>query len=154
MNWTVDDHNAQHERDVAWLQQEIRDIRNERPRRRILVITHHAPTVRGTCKPEHVGSPVSSAFSTELLSTKAFADAQWWIFGHTHHSTEFKRGGVNLISSQRGCVFDGVPVEQQVNGVPLKPPVKSQSRLPLLRLVLGMNGRTKRDYDVEKVIEV
>jgi hypothetical protein len=94
-DWTVEDHVAEHARDVAWLRRELRAITGgqhpangetapdatahqdrqarrrgggyRRARRRIVIVTHHAPMVRGTSHPQHVGSPWSSAFATSLL---------------------------------------------------------------------------------------
>lgn len=73
--WTVDDHNAEHAADVAWLQQEIRAIRtsdrvSHRKPRRILVVSHHAPVRRGSSKPAEEESPWADAFATELLESK------------------------------------------------------------------------------------
>lgn len=54
-DWTVDNHNATHDSELAWLLKEIQSIRQENetaraqaPKRTILVVTHHAPSLRGT----------------------------------------------------------------------------------------------------------
>lgn len=144
-NWTVDDHNAEHQSDVIWLQQEVSKIRTDSPRRRVLVITHHAPTIKGTSKPVDVGSPLGSAFATELLRTRHLADVQCWIFGHTHCSTEFKRRRVWLVSNQRGYVLNGIALQGQV---------VATSRQSLFHHILRRRGRIERDFDVEKVIKL
>ena len=113
VNWTVDDHNAEHERDVQWLKSEIARVRAEPDgqARRIVVVTHHAPSVALTSEPKDRGSPWSSAFSTDLLgmggdfALSALDDVQWWIFGHTHFTTSLTLGQVRLVSNQRGYVF-------------------------------------------------
>ena len=58
--WTVADHNAEHARDVKWLEDTIREIRQTdaqtgAKQRRIVVVTHHAPLTKGTSKPAHEG---------------------------------------------------------------------------------------------------
>lgn len=110
-NWTVDSHVIEHTSDVDWLQKQIKLIRNEEStsNHRIVVITHHAPSIQESSRPSNIGSPLSSAFATDLLGTDGnplLSDAQWWIFGHTHYCTEFSKGNVKLISNQRGYVID------------------------------------------------
>ncbi|OJJ95467.1 hypothetical protein ASPACDRAFT_126885 [Aspergillus aculeatus ATCC 16872] len=121
--WTVDAHNAMHDADLAWLQEEIQSIRQEnhqdetmtragkrsppstsRPRRSILVVTHHAPSLERTSAPQHAQNPWRFAFGTEILSQTS-EGVQAWVFGHTHHSTEFKAGSVKVVSNQRGYVL-------------------------------------------------
>jgi hypothetical protein len=143
-DWTVDDHVAEHARDVAWLRHELLAISGaqcpaaadvavdastpedrqaklqagrRRAGRRVIVVTHHAPMVRGTSHPQHVGSPWSSAFATPLLDddndasggdkARVFSAVDCWIFGHTHYSTDFLVGGTRLVSNQRGYVLPG-----------------------------------------------
>ncbi|MCJ1407059.1 hypothetical protein MMC19_001129 [Ptychographa xylographoides] len=120
--WTVDDHNAQHAADVAWLVQQVSVVRRQdaeggRGRRRIVILTHHAPVRRGASDPKNEGNPWSDAFATDLLDVGGGAvledvsplrDVQWWVFGHTHYTTDVVRGGVRLVSNQRGYVFPNV----------------------------------------------
>jgi hypothetical protein len=42
--WTVDHHNTEHHLDVEWLKTQISIIAQQDSRRRILVVTHHAPS--------------------------------------------------------------------------------------------------------------
>lgn len=30
------------------------------------------------------------------------SEVKSWVFGHTHYSTDFKEGGIRLVSNQRG----------------------------------------------------
>lgn len=113
--WTVDDHNAEHSRDVAWLKQQISAIKKEDMEkghrfRRILVVTHHAPIRQGASRPEHENTPWSGAFGTDLLDvvdneSSSLLDVEWWVFGHTHYTTNTVQGTVKLISNQRGYVL-------------------------------------------------
>lgn len=144
-NWTVDNHNTEHQDDVNWLQQEVNKIRTDKPQRQILVITHHAPTIKGTSKPSDTGSPLSSAFATDLLHTGHLADVQCWIFEHTHFSTEFKRRRVQLVSNQRGYVLNGIALQGQAIAT---------SRHFLFCHILRKSSKVQRAFDVEKVIKL
>lgn len=144
-NWTVNDHNIEHQANVKWLQEEVNKIRINRLRRRILIITHHAPTMKGTSKPSDVGSPLSSAFATDLLPARRFADAQCWVFRHTHFSTEFKRRRMQLVSNQRGYVLNRVPLQGQAIAT---------SQQSIFHRILRRRDRVEKEFDIEKVIEL
>ncbi|KZF23721.1 hypothetical protein L228DRAFT_246563 [Xylona heveae TC161] len=144
-DWTIDDHNAAHESDVAWLRQQVGLIQREneatpahtkkrsgsslglesrfrsrsrsRPRNRsILIITHYAPSIAKTSSPRNSKNPWISAFATDLLSVSKRPNTQseWdgvkvWVFGHTHHTTQFKQDGITVLSNQRGYVLPWKP---------------------------------------------
>ena len=145
--WTVNSHNSEHQQDVEWLRREIHNIRNEKdlPNRNILVITHHAPTIKGTSKPSDLTNPWSCAFSTDLLGDKALADTQLWIFGHTHFTSDFKQGQVRLVSNQRGYMINGLPLQ----GERSRHPTASQSS-PLKK----SKRSSHKDFDVRKVVKI
>ncbi|KAH9928347.1 uncharacterized protein B0H18DRAFT_1118030 [Fomitopsis serialis] len=89
--------------DLAWLRQSITDIRTNEPERRIVVFTHHAPTIEGTGDPKYIGGPTNSAFATELSMDDIWSPPlAVWAFGHTHWSCDFERRGVRVVSNQRG----------------------------------------------------
>ncbi|KZT67410.1 Ser/Thr protein phosphatase superfamily protein [Daedalea quercina L-15889] len=93
-----------HRADLAWLRRSLMEIRAREPGRRVVVFTHHAPTVEDTSDPRYAGGPSNSAFATEL-STEADIWAPplvLWAFGHTHWSCDFERRGVRVVSNQRG----------------------------------------------------
>lgn len=113
-DWFVDDHNAEHLLDLEWLQRELRTIKKEdaaasRPPHRILVVRHHAPSIHGCSAPQHKKNDSASAFATELLASGSdnlsTLLTSTWVFGHTHYSTCLDKGGLRLISNQRGYVF-------------------------------------------------
>lgn len=110
-DWTVDQHNTAHESDLAWLRNEIQTIHTESQQkaqtRSIVVVTHHAPWLRGTSSPRYAQSPWSVAFGTNLLSQR-WDGVKVWVFGHTHYTTEFKTNGVRVVSNQRGYVLPGI----------------------------------------------
>ncbi|KAI9847536.1 MAG: hypothetical protein M1838_000835 [Thelocarpon superellum] len=149
-DWTVDNHNAEHQRDVEWLAAEITSVRGgtEGQRQRICVVTHHAPTIHGSSKPEHLEHPWSWAFGTDLLGDNgpaALRDVQWWIFRHTQFTTSFTQGQVKLVSNQRDDVLPKLPEqdERQIS--------TWHTTLERARLL----GRPERGaFDVTRVIKI
>lgn len=121
-DWTIDDHNAEHAKDVAWLQSKIHRLRTDIQNRSrpILVITHHAPSTQGTSIPTDAKNPWSAAFATDLLENPElheFSNVHTWVFGHTHHTMQAKIGGVNVVSNQRGYALPKAPylIESEVS---------------------------------------
>ncbi|KAB8238230.1 calcineurin-like phosphoesterase [Aspergillus alliaceus] len=109
--WSVDDHNANHDSDLAWLLKEIRSIHQENgkaekrsKKKSILVVTHHAPLLQRTSSPQHAQNPWSVAFGTDILSQTPDG-VKVWVFGHTHYTTDFKEGEIRVVSNQRGYVL-------------------------------------------------
>ncbi|KAI0639503.1 Ser/Thr protein phosphatase protein [Trametes polyzona] len=96
-------YDALHERDLAWLERSIADIAAHEPHRKIVVMTHHAPTVQGTSNPLYDGSPIGSAFSTELVGGPCWKpQVKVWAFGHTHWACDFEREGIRVVSNPKG----------------------------------------------------
>jgi Calcineurin-like phosphoesterase len=109
-NWTIDHHNAEHTLDIGWLRAQVQTIFHENPHRRIVIVTHHAPSLRNTCKPPQEENSWSSAFCTNILESEidswlGSGCVRYWIFGHTHWCSEFRRGNMTVISNQRGYVL-------------------------------------------------
>lgn len=48
---TNEAHNLRYEQSYQWIKNEVLRIRRERPSHRIIIMTHHAPTVRGSAQP-------------------------------------------------------------------------------------------------------
>lgn len=84
--FSVDVSSHMHREDVKWLRTELERARRERVR--CVVVTHHAPLIRGTSADKYIGSGMNSAFATDLSGMiSANADvAPFWVHGHTHHS--------------------------------------------------------------------
>ncbi|KIW63867.1 hypothetical protein PV04_08839 [Phialophora macrospora] len=121
-DWSVDRHNEEHERDVDWLRTEINLINPGSEcagnTKSILVVTHHAPVRKGSSHPMHEKSPLNDAFSTDLIGDFGrMTGVQWWVFGHTHYTTQWREQGINLISNQRGYVFGPDPSGQHINSI-------------------------------------
>ncbi|POR34112.1 Uncharacterized protein TPAR_05714 [Tolypocladium paradoxum] len=95
-DWIVEDHNDAHRSDLRWLKAELQTLRS------VVVITHHAPLVQGTSRPEHSQNPWTSAFATDVLTTGKWDLVDSWIYGHTHYSCDSEAAGVRVVSNQRG----------------------------------------------------
>jgi predicted phosphodiesterase len=114
-DWSVASHNAAYEDDLSWLKDQVAELQKEsgrspkkkQPKRRVFIITHHAPFTKKTSDPRHANNPWSSAFATDLLNGEDWPNVKLWMFGHTHFTTEFKKNGIKVISNQRGYVFPG-----------------------------------------------
>ena len=97
----VSDSNELHDADVTWLRVELDLMEAEGVR--AVVVTHHAPSLRGTSHPKHAGSSLNGAFATDLDTLIGRPVVAAWIYGHTHFSAVRKLcGGTLLASNQRG----------------------------------------------------
>ncbi len=102
-NWNVELNNDEHKKDVEFIVNEIKKAKQNN--KQLLVITHHAPYVKGTSRPEHEGSPLSSVFATDL--SHLFIDPiKVWTFGHTHNSVNMHIGTINLVANQHGLIYE------------------------------------------------
>ena len=150
VDWTVANHSDEHAEDVKWLKNEISSIRQQDagPKRKIVVVTHHAPSTKGTSKPSDESNPWSSAFATDLIGNEeksCLDDVQWWVFGHTHYSTDSVRGQVKLVSNQRGYVLPNKNEDRtEISG-------KFSSRI---LKIWDSDRRQQGTFHPEKVIEV
>lgn len=106
-DWTIENYNQAHAEDLHWLTSECAAIRAKEPQRRVIVLTHHAPTKIGTSAPKYEDSPFASAFSTELTAHPVWtAPISIWVYGHTHHNSDQVQNGIRVLSNQRG--YEGV----------------------------------------------
>ncbi|KAI0090970.1 Ser/Thr protein phosphatase protein [Irpex rosettiformis] len=103
-NFTPETFRAEHEADVAWLNSVVATMAQEEPERRVIVFTHHAPTIKGTSDPKNQGKSTSTAFATELMAEPVCTagTVKVWAFGHTHWCCDFVRRGIRVFSNQKG----------------------------------------------------
>jgi hypothetical protein len=109
-NWDMECHRAAHEADLAWLNNQVTDLAQSDPHRKIIVFTHHSSTLDARATdPIHVNSPVTSAFATDLTGEPCWEKPQvrLWAFGHTHYNCDFvdSRTGKRIVANQRGYYF-------------------------------------------------
>ncbi|KUJ15343.1 uncharacterized protein LY89DRAFT_686104 [Mollisia scopiformis] len=108
-------HNERFERSYQWLKDEVARVRRERPTHRIIIMTHHAPTIRESGQPGRDGTRAEglvpaqpeqwSGYQTDILGGEGLVGLRpgdHWVFGHTHFSTQFEQDEVRCISNQRG----------------------------------------------------
>ncbi|KAJ7575090.1 Ser/Thr protein phosphatase protein [Mycena floridula] len=93
-----------HLADRAWLNSTVAAMAAEEPERKVIVFTHHAPTMEGVADPKFFGGINSSAFSTELTADPCWTsgNVKLWAFGHTHWCCDFIKAGVRVLANQRG----------------------------------------------------
>ncbi|KAF2682947.1 hypothetical protein K458DRAFT_369061 [Lentithecium fluviatile CBS 122367] len=66
-NRSVEAHNGDHERDLAWLNEQVEAISSYQPERQVIVLTHHSPTTDPRASDSrHAESSLSSGFRTDL----------------------------------------------------------------------------------------
>ena len=144
VDWSLEMHNAEHAADLQWLTGEIEHFDGANVLgEKLLVVTHHAPAMEECSHPKHAANPWNTAFGTKLLGDAAidpFEKVSCWVFGHTHYTTEFRMGGVRVVSNQRGYV------------------IPDQGEKGALSSVVGMFKRREKpgehEFDVCKVIHV
>lgn len=108
-DWTIDSHNAAHESDVSWLNSHVEHIARHEPHRRVVIFTHHSPTMleaANDARQLRDVSQVRSAFVTDLSDQVCWRSANvgLWAFGHTHFNCDFEDVGVKrrIVANQKG----------------------------------------------------
>lgn len=76
--------------------------------KKIVVLTHHAPSFEGTSAPQHAASDSRFAFASKLSCTHALGTIRLWGCGHTHYNFHHSLEGYELISNQVGYGKDAV----------------------------------------------
>jgi hypothetical protein len=106
LGWSVEENNQTHSSCLKWLKREIDRARVDG--KKLMIMTHHAPLLN-SCHIKHRGSPLSSAFETDLSSLiMENPHIRMWMHGHTHHSETRKVGETTVISNQYGCSGESV----------------------------------------------
>lgn len=77
---SVADTNGWFKEESEWLRSEI--DKAKAAKEKVLVVTHHAPLMKGTSDPQFDGSEVNCAFSTDMTSFMG-DPVSVWVFGHT-----------------------------------------------------------------------
>ncbi len=111
-DWDVGMHNQAHKRDLSWLNAQVTDL--EQSDLKIMIFSHWSPSVDvRAIKPRNFGSPIRSAFSTDLSDEACFKSdkVKVWAFGHTHYNCDFTvdrdvgTEPLRLLANQRGYYF-------------------------------------------------
>ncbi len=100
--WSFDQNNWQHNKEKAWLESAIKDV--EKREKLAIVVTHHAPSFKGTVAPKYRGDSLSTAFCSDLENLLKLP-VVCFVFGHTHFSCDqIVNGGCRLVSNQLGNI--------------------------------------------------
>jgi len=125
-NWTVEAHNAAHQRDLTWLNARVVELERNPSIESVVVLTHWTPTrEKRSIHPSHRnGSKIESGFSTDLSGEACCTSGKVkvWGFGHTHFNCDFGvvrsgLGQLRMVANQRGNYFSqskGFNVEKVV----------------------------------------
>lgn len=112
-SWTVHTHNEAHGRDLAWLNDQVRQLEHADEDIKIAILTHWNPTTEPrSTDPKHLASPIMSGFATDLSGQPCFTSGRvvLWAFGHTHYNCDFtleRRDAppLRIMTNQRGYYF-------------------------------------------------
>ncbi len=86
-----------HADSVLWLRQQF----EANAGRKIVVLTHHAPSPR-SIPPRFQGDPLNCAFASDLGALVAASNAQLWVHGHIHGQSDYQIGETRVIANPRG----------------------------------------------------
>ena len=95
---------AVHEVSRGWLADRL-EAAHDGP---TVVITHHAPLIRGE-PPSAVLRAIAGAFASDLTPLMSGDRVPLWIYGHTHRAADTEHAGTRILSNPRG--YPGEPVE-------------------------------------------
>lgn len=62
-----------------------------------VVVTHHAPLIEGSQKPEHIGDRKTSLYCNNLPDLVDSSKA--WIYGHTHYVSDLRRDSGVIVTT-------------------------------------------------------
>lgn len=97
---SIGDTNGLHLQDVTFLHREIELAK--RSGQCVLILTHHAPLMKGTSSPLYEGRATNHAFSTDLSSLMGKPVAAW-AYGHTHYNPKgLQVNGTLVVANQKG----------------------------------------------------
>jgi hypothetical protein len=106
----VEQHGQAHNADLEWLNTQVKSVSELEPRRKIIILTHHSPTVSSMAtNSANAGSQISSGFCSDLSKEICWTslNVRIWAFGHTHFNCDFLEpgNGKRVVTNQRGYYF-------------------------------------------------
>jgi predicted phosphodiesterase len=85
----------------------IREALKSSKAKKIIILTHHAPSLM-TIAPQHMDSPINSAFSNDLdWIMKEDDRIKYWVYGHTHTNIDCQVNSTKIVCNQLGYVGSG-----------------------------------------------
>jgi hypothetical protein len=152
-DWTLDSHLREHCTDLAWLNEQVAQIQRDDPSQRIVILTHHSPTMDPRAiDPMDANNPLKSGFVTDLSSEVCWTSksVKMWAFGHTHQDCAFheEESKKLVISNQKGYASPFASALSKINAVVVE---ASGEEWPFRSIVKGP-GRTARRPKRQRLI--
>ncbi len=94
----------------------LEDTIQANPDKQIVIITHHAPLNQGTSFAEYEGEPTNGAYATHI-DLKQDSNVKYWLYGHTHHNAQIKKGNYMVMSNQLGYFGEHTGFTYEFSGV-------------------------------------
>lgn len=66
----------------------------------LILLTHYAPTFRGTIEGKYRDDPYNRLYCTELSPLFAIPEIKVWVFGHTGYNCDYYMHGTRIVSNQ------------------------------------------------------
>ena len=107
--FTTDDFNVEHQKCLAFIKQSV----SESYAKRIVVVTHHLPTLE-VVAPQHKGSQLNSAFATELGDFIADSRIDVWVFGHSHANID---APLAIVASMLACEWPNIQTSIRLSAI-------------------------------------
>jgi Icc-related predicted phosphoesterase len=88
--------------DFAYLAKSIQRLQTHREVKKIVVVTHHAPSdlsVAECYKDQHL---MNGAYRTNLEEVIMDSNIAHWYHGHTHHAFDYTLGNTRVVCNPRG----------------------------------------------------
>lgn len=95
----VYDYNDEHIASVRFIEKAVK----ESTAKHIVVCTHHSPSLQ-TIATEHLTSPLSSAFASDLDYLMEDERIDYWVYGHSHTNINCVVGNTKVVCNQLGYV--------------------------------------------------
>jgi predicted phosphodiesterase len=86
-----------HARSIGWLEEQVRGAAG----RRMVVVTHHAPSPRSLAA-SFRDDPLSAAYASDLEPLVTETGAALWIHGHLHRHSDYQVGSTRVVANPRG----------------------------------------------------
>jgi 3',5'-cyclic AMP phosphodiesterase CpdA len=104
----LEDTNRFHQENVIWLKGVLDNAKLIG--KKVVVLSHHAPTGRNTLNDEERGTAIEEMDFTNLEYMMDPSVMMGWCFGHTHYSSDQMINGVRVVSNQHGYCMENIRV--------------------------------------------
>lgn len=86
-----------HARSVQWLREQFEIYKGKK----VVVVTHHAPSFRSVPE-DYTRDIVSAAFASHLDELVEASEAAYWIHGHNHGTSDYCIGKTRVVANPKG----------------------------------------------------